>query len=488
MLLQQLKQKPYLLPPNVKLFVPTEYRKDGDNDNKIVSSRITKSNTNEFNKTTINNKNNPLPFNINRHTWPTLEKQQSNSIISTSNDEIWKEIRSRQYEIDKLKEDLNLKIQQSQARYEEHAKKIKSILLIISAQNKHQQENIERCYTILNDFMPLLSATLTLSQKLNTNINEHNKTTGNDKSNETSDLIQYISNSISYMKDRNDTLITSQRSLNSLVEQQDWNCKSNNTCGVHLLNWFETTGNEIIASTKPTSKRSDAIIDFGITNDSNGWTSEVLNEGTSDHFPILFQSPIGKCEDSLFRKTKWKMFNYFLQLIHEYWMSVAYNLDEQTFFSLFSSFISSLWDKCSTYESSLRFRVPWPPELVFLAKDEPEYNNSNHKHLLAIERFKQIEFTPSMPLEPITMNEVAQEWKSFKPKKSSDSAGTSAYMLKQLPTEYLGIITVLFNKCAVKGNFFEESKHAKVICLSKDGMYPAENKLRPISLLPNLGK
>ncbi|CAF1677087.1 unnamed protein product [Rotaria magnacalcarata] len=93
-----------------------------------------------------------------------------------------------------------------------------------------------------------------------------------------------------------------------------------------------------------------------------------------------------------------------------------------------------------------------------------------------------------MPLEPITMNEVAQEWKSFKPKKSSDSAGTSAYMLKQLPTEYLGIITVLFNKCAVKGNFFEESKHAKVICLSKDGMYPAENKLRPISLLPNLGK
>ncbi|CAF1427929.1 unnamed protein product, partial [Rotaria magnacalcarata] len=83
MLLQQLKQKPYLIPPNVKLFVPTEYRKDGDNDNKIVSSRIAKSNTNEFNKTMINNQNNPIPFNINRHAWPTLEKQQSNSIIST---------------------------------------------------------------------------------------------------------------------------------------------------------------------------------------------------------------------------------------------------------------------------------------------------------------------------------------------------------------------------------------------------------------------
>ncbi|CAF4915258.1 unnamed protein product, partial [Rotaria magnacalcarata] len=43
-------------------------------------------------------------------------------------------------------------------------------------------------------------------------------------------------------------------------------------------------------------------------------------------------------------------------------------MDEQTFFSLFSSLLSSLWDKCSIYESALRFRAPWPPELVFLAK------------------------------------------------------------------------------------------------------------------------
>ena len=61
-------------------------------------------------------------------------------------------------------------------------------------------------------------------------------------------------------------------------------------------------------------------------------------------------------------------------------------------------------------------------------------------------------------------------------------------MLKQLPEEYLGIITVLFNKCAMKGNFFDEGKHAKIVCIFKIGLYPAEDKLRPISLLPNLGK
>jgi len=73
-------------------------------------------------------------------------------------------------------------------------------------------------------------------------------------------------------------------------------------------------------------------------------------------------------------------------------------------------------------------------------------------------------------------------------KKSLDSMKTSAFLLKNLPIEYMKIITILFNKCAYKGNVFEDSKHAKVICLSKDSIYPEENRLRPISLLPNLGK
>ena len=55
-----------------------------------------------------------------------------------------------------------------------------------------------------------------------------------------------------------------------------------------------------------------------------------------------------------------------------------------------------------------------------------------------------------------------------------------------MPTEYLKTITWLFNKCATNGTFSGASKIAKTICLSKDGMYPTENKLRPNSLLPNM--
>ena len=83
---------------------------------------------------------------------------------------------------------------------------------------------------------------------------------------------------------------------------------------------------------------------------------------------------------------------------------------------------------------------------------------------------------------------MKQEWKKFRPKKSLNSAGTSAFLLKKLPHEYLTTVMVLFSKCAMSGDFFSNGKIAKVICLSKDGMYPIQNKRRTISLLPNIAK
>jgi hypothetical protein len=44
------------------------------------------------------------------------------------------------------------------------------------------------------------------------------------------------------------------------------------------------------------------------------------------------------------------------------------------------------------------------------------------------------------------------------------------------------------NNALKTGDVLRTSKHAKVICLSKDGLYPEVNKLRLISLLSNIGK
>jgi len=59
---------------------------------------------------------------------------------------------------------------------------------------------------------------------------------------------------------------------------------------------------------------------------------------------------------------------FFLENVYQYWLSVVYNLDEQSFFNIFSLFLNSLWDRCSTYEESVKYRPRWPYDLVLLAK------------------------------------------------------------------------------------------------------------------------
>ncbi|CAF1283397.1 unnamed protein product [Adineta steineri] len=120
--------------------------------------------------------------------------------------------------------------------------------------------------------------------------------------------------------------------------------------------------------------------------------------------------------------------------------------------------------------------------------EKPIHNNNNRYHNECIETYKRIEDLPNIPLENIKFDEVLKQWKKFAPKKSLDKVNTSAYLIKNLPSEYLEIITVLFNKCIETGTFFEIGKQAKGICLSKDGIYPTNDRLRSIALLPNLGK
>ena len=120
--------------------------------------------------------------------------------------------------------------------------------------------------------------------------------------------------------------------------------------------------------------------------------------------------------------------------------------------------------------------------------ESPRHDVANRIHQEAIEAFESLSYLPALPLNQVKFREVLHEWEKLLPKKSTDSAGTSAFILKKLPIEFLSIITVLFNKCALNGSFFSAGKIAKVICLSKDGLCPEKNKLRPILLLPNIAK
>ncbi|CAF3716351.1 unnamed protein product [Rotaria sp. Silwood1] len=335
------------------------------------------------------------------------------------------------------------------------------------------------------------------------------------------------------------------------MQHTDWGCEGNSVSGNLIVSWLELTGNEMIIPDKPTSRRSNSIIDFGLTHDATGWHTEVLEDGTSDHLPILLQSPLCVPLTAVFKKTNWKIFIFFLNTVDEYWLSLVYNYDEQFFFIQFSDFLASLWDRCSTYESARRYRPPWPPHLVALAREvkalfmdersqltpqkyeskrewilkdqniwnfvrptfhsfsppfrgltvnsvimknpkdivdtlanhyerhfaepTPDMNNVIQQKYISI--YDKIALLPNIPLDPIPINEVIKEWRKMSSKKSTDSVDTSAFLLKKLPGQYLNIMTVLFNKCSDKGDFFLAAKHAKLICIPKEGIYPAPNRL-----------
>lgn len=75
----------------------------------------------------------------------------------------------------------------------------------------------------------------------------------------------------------------------------------------------------------------------------------------------------------------------------------------------------------------------------------PDMNNVMHQKFISI--YNKIALLPNIPLDIIPINEIIKEWRKMSSKISTDSVGTSAFLLKKLPEQYLKIITVLFNKC-----------------------------------------
>jgi hypothetical protein len=162
-------------------------------------------------------------------------------------------------------------------------------------------------------------------------------------------------------------------------KHQDWNCECNNVSGNKLKEWLLENGFEILHPYLPTSKRSNSIIDFGIGRTKENWGIERLVEGTSDHYPVLFISPFPATENGFFRKTNWKLFTFFLQVVHSYWNAMVYKTDYNVFFDVFSRFLAALSDRCTSFEHVKNFRPPWPPHLVNLVRKVNKYKRRFRK-------------------------------------------------------------------------------------------------------------
>ncbi|CAF3541531.1 unnamed protein product [Rotaria sp. Silwood1] len=226
------------------------------------------------------------------------------------------------------------------------------------------------------------------------------------------------------------------------AKHQDWNCECNNVSGNKLKEWLIDNGFETLHPYQPTSKRSNSVIDFGI----------------------------GRKKKLQRMKDGQNIWSYVRQVFKPY---------------------SPAFRGLKTPNGVVKNNQEIADQLAnFYEKHfaEPTSDSKNYFHLKCLEAYENIKHSSNLPLDQIKIEEVILQWKKFAPKKSLDSVENSAFLLKQVPSQYLGTITVLFNRCAADGKCFEGAKISKGIFLSKDGVFPTMDRLRSISLLPNLGK
>ncbi|CAF4935989.1 unnamed protein product, partial [Rotaria magnacalcarata] len=214
-LVYKLKQQPNLLPSNMQMFIPIECREKGIKNNMILRNP-----SNEMNNSDI--QSNSPRFNLSSHDWPTVNKTtNNNNIIPQLNEQnIWKELKIKQDEINIKNEEINRQLQFMQTKYDDYMNKMGSIILIMSQQVKIQNDNIERCYTTMNEVLPILSSTLETFQCLITKPGMFNQQ-DNNNSFESQNIVKHISQSLVFIKDRSDFLTSNQKVLRSLVEQQN---------------------------------------------------------------------------------------------------------------------------------------------------------------------------------------------------------------------------------------------------------------------------
>lgn len=207
--------KPHLLPPNIQLFIPSEYRENESKTSRITSNLMLSNKNTSTNNTRTNQYgcSSQTPFNINLRKWPILSEQQQNEgeDKATCNQSIWLQLEENKTVIENLKQNINTKLKSYQEKVNDNVTKLKSILSTFVEQIKHQGECAERCYSTLNEIIPLLSVTLDVFQKIIMKCNSQTLTDNNND--EYKSTLNQVFEAVKLMQERNNILQSEQQAI-----------------------------------------------------------------------------------------------------------------------------------------------------------------------------------------------------------------------------------------------------------------------------------
>ncbi|CAF1359034.1 unnamed protein product [Rotaria sordida] len=164
--------------------------------------------------------NQQIPFNIKSFSWPALSINEQNNNLNVSSEEaIWSELKRTQSEIEKINVNFENKVKNLQSKYNDNIIKLKTSIQVLTAQTKYHNENIERCYSAMNKFIPILSTTFDIAQKMISNL-DSSTTKKNRNQNEIQILLQQIATSIENLNEYNNLLTMNKNQMKNLSEQQ----------------------------------------------------------------------------------------------------------------------------------------------------------------------------------------------------------------------------------------------------------------------------
>ncbi|CAF2126218.1 unnamed protein product [Rotaria magnacalcarata] len=208
-LIDELRKRPDLLPQNIQLFIPVEFRNGGKNYIGYQQKENIASQSQSY-----------LPSS-HINVWPSLKQSTQQNYVNESKPDIYedimKEIKSIRSDYEKLKFDFIQSEKELMIKYENNKSKSSTMLNLLMLQNTQQNDCISKVYTVVNEVVPIITSSL---KSLHTFIEKIVKSTEDVNLKNEYNIIQFtIEQNLAMLNDRNDLIIEHQRATTMLNEK-----------------------------------------------------------------------------------------------------------------------------------------------------------------------------------------------------------------------------------------------------------------------------
>ncbi|CAF4454263.1 unnamed protein product, partial [Rotaria magnacalcarata] len=197
-----------LLPQNVQLFIPVEFRNGGKNT--IGNAIIIKNTASPY-------VHNPAHTNA----WPPLQQMplttDINECTTKIQDDMIKQMDVLQKDYEHLKQEFMRKENELTAKHNNYKVKLGAMLNLLVLQNNQQNESINKIYTVVNELVPIVADSLKAMHMCTAKT--INSTNDSNLQKEYRTLQLTLEQGLNMLNDRNDLIIEHQRSTISLTEK-----------------------------------------------------------------------------------------------------------------------------------------------------------------------------------------------------------------------------------------------------------------------------